>query len=107
MARVTKPTDVYIYGTYHVRDGFEERVHASLTAHEARTRDEPGCLHAAISQDLEDPRTLYSMQRWESEEALLAHRALPHVQAMDGGASEVLDRPFTLTVLRPDAAAAA
>ena len=92
---------MYIYGTYHVRPGFEERIHASLVEHEARTRDEPGCLHAAVSQDLEDPLVLYSVQRWATEADLLAHRALPHVQAMDGSASEVLDRPFVLTVLRP------
>jgi quinol monooxygenase YgiN len=94
-------TEVYILGEYFVRPGFEERVRASLVEHEARTRAEPGCLDATVHQDLDDPRRLFSLQRWASEEALEAHRALPHVRAMDGRASEVLARPFTLTVLRP------
>jgi quinol monooxygenase YgiN len=94
-------TEVYILGEYHVRPGFEERVRASLIEHEARTRDEPGCLDATVHQDLSDPLRLFSLQRWASAEALATHRALPHVQAMDAGASEVLARPFTLTVLEP------
>jgi quinol monooxygenase YgiN len=93
-------TEVYILGEYHVREGFEERVRASLVAHEAATRSEDGCLDASVQQDLENPRRLWSLQRWASAEALQAHRDLPHVRAMDSRASDVLERPFTLMVLR-------
>jgi quinol monooxygenase YgiN len=94
-------SEIYVYGTYRVRPGFEARVHASLSEHEARTRAEPGCLHAAVSADLEDPSRLYTMQRWADQAALEAHRALPHVVSLSGGASEVLAEPFVLTVLVP------
>jgi quinol monooxygenase YgiN len=96
---------VYIFGTYDVREDAGDRARSSLKEHEARTRAEPGCLMAAVMEDLEDPLVLYSMQRWESEAALQAHRDLPHVRALDGSASVILARPFVLEILRPHARA--
>jgi quinol monooxygenase YgiN len=91
--------DIYVFGTYTVREGFEERVYASLSEHEQRTRTEAGCLHASVSRDLDDPRALFTMQRWADQEALDVHRALPHVVALSEGAGESLDGPFTLVTL--------
>lgn len=98
-------SEVWVHGTYHVRPGMEDRVRASLRAHEERTRAEPGCLHAAVSQDLEESRTLYTIQRWADLEALEVHRALPHVATLSGGASETLQDAFVLVELRPSGAA--
>jgi quinol monooxygenase YgiN len=90
-----------VYGTYSVRPEFVERVRASLVEHEARTRDEPGCLLAAVSVDLEDPNRLYSMQRWADQASLDVPRALPHVVSLSAGAGELMAEPFVLTVLVP------
>ena len=91
--------DLYVFGTYRVRPGFEERVCASLAEHERRTRDEPGCLHASVSRDLGDPQRLSTMQRWADQASLDAHRALPHVVALSAGAGESLAEPFALVTL--------
>jgi quinol monooxygenase YgiN len=93
-------SDVYIVGEYHVKPEHHEGVRTRLEEHEQRTREEPGCLLAAVSVDLDDPLVLRSIQRWESEEALDRHRALPHVRELDGGAGERLSRPFELVRLR-------
>ncbi|MDO9407813.1 putative quinol monooxygenase [Patulibacter sp.] len=93
-------TDVWIVGEYHVRPEHLDRVRTRLEDHERRTREEPGCLLAAASQDLDDPLVLRSIQRWEDEAALDVHRALPHVREMDGGAGERLSQPFELVRLR-------
>ena len=95
-------SEIYVYGSYRVRPEFLEAVHASLVEHEDRTAEEPGCLHAAVSQDLADPLALYSMQRWADQASLDAHRALPSVQALSASATERLDGPFTLTTLVPE-----
>lgn len=92
--------DVHIIGEYHVREEHLAAVTERLVEHERRTRDEPGCLGAAVSQDLEDPLVLHSVQRWVDAEALARHRALPHVVALDGGAGERLSRPFVLVELQ-------
>ena len=42
---------------------------------------EPGCAHYAFSQDLADPSTLWVSEEWESDEALKAHFAAPHMAA--------------------------
>lgn len=91
-----------MFGTYRVRPEFREAVHASLVEHEDRTAAEPGCLHAAVSQDLADPLALYTMQRWTDQASLDAHRALPSVQALSASAGDRLDGPFTLTTLVPE-----
>lgn len=96
-------SEVWIVGTYRVFPETRADVHRSLTEHEARTLDEPGCLHASVSEDLSDPLALYSIQRWVDQAALDTHRALPHVVSLSEGASARLDGPFTLTVLTPTA----
>jgi quinol monooxygenase YgiN len=94
-------SEVWIVGTYRVFPETRDAVRASLSEHEARTRTEPGCLHASVSEDAEDELALYSIQRWTDQAALDTHRALPHVRSLSAGASERLDGPFTLTVMTP------
>ena len=45
----------------------------------AATRAEPGNLDYRMSPDLDDPNRLNILERWESQEALDAHLAAPHM----------------------------
>ena len=45
----------------------------------AETRKEPGCLAYAFSWDFDDPNVIHIYERWESQEALDAHFASPHM----------------------------
>jgi quinol monooxygenase YgiN len=53
------------------RDALEKMVRA--------TRAEPGCLAYGFATDVLDPSILRIFERWESEEALAAHFAAPHM----------------------------
>ena len=45
----------------------------------AATRAEPANLDYRMSPDLDDPNRLNILERWESQEALDAHLAAPHM----------------------------
>lgn len=45
------------------------------------TRGEPGCLTYAFSADLADPARFRIFEEWESQAALDAHFAAPHMAA--------------------------
>jgi quinol monooxygenase YgiN len=52
---------------------------AAARAMMAETRREPGCISYAFSADLEDPGRFRIFEEWESDEALAAHFASPHM----------------------------
>jgi quinol monooxygenase YgiN len=43
------------------------------------TLAEAGCLHYSFAQDIADPDLIRISERWESQEALAAHSASPHM----------------------------
>jgi quinol monooxygenase YgiN len=47
----------------------------------AASRAEPGCLHYAFAQDVDEPGTLHIIERWRDAAALEAHNDTPHVKA--------------------------
>ena len=49
--------------------------------HVQRSRQESGCLSHDVSQDAQDPLRLLFVERWASQEALLAHFAVPESRA--------------------------
>jgi quinol monooxygenase YgiN len=48
-----------------------------------RARAAPGCLDVAITADPVDPRRVNNYERWESEEALAAFRAIADPPELD------------------------
>ncbi|HID22529.1 MAG TPA: antibiotic biosynthesis monooxygenase [Planctomycetaceae bacterium] len=55
----------------------EQDIHAirDLLAEQGRlSRQEPGCLRFEVYQSQKDPKVFLLIERWESEEALDAHR---------------------------------
>ena len=65
----------------HVRLDPQQREAAVAAAREmmAETRKEPGCLSYTFSADLEEPGRFLLFEEWESDEALRAHFASPHM----------------------------
>ena len=45
----------------------------------AASRQEPGCISYQVCQDSEDEDAFVFVEQWESEEALQAHFATPHI----------------------------
>jgi len=58
-----------------------EEAKAAAKAVMAATRQEPGCIDYVFTIDLDDPATIRVFEAWESQEALDAHFATPHVAA--------------------------
>lgn len=48
-----------------------------------RARAAPGCLDVAVTADILDPRRVNNYERWESEEALTAFRAVADPPEVD------------------------
>jgi quinol monooxygenase YgiN len=65
----------------HVALDPERREAASTAAREMmqETRKEAGCISYTFSADLEQPGRFRIFEEWESEEALRAHFASPHM----------------------------
>jgi len=61
----------------------EEAIAAAKEMMEA-TRKEPGCISYTFSADLEDPGCFMIFEEWESQEALEAHFASPHMATFTG-----------------------
>lgn len=45
----------------------------------AASRNDPGCIGYRLYEDLETPNDFVIIEEWESQEALLAHFATPHI----------------------------
>lgn len=61
------------------------QIDAVLPLYEAlvkATREEPGCLHYELCQDLKDPGHFLFIEAWKDEEALEAHIASHHFQKL-------------------------
>ncbi len=57
------------------------------------TNREPGCRTYAWSQDMVDPGVFRFFEIWESQAALDAHAATPHLRAFVTGMAPIQDTP--------------
>ena len=72
----------------------------------SETRKEPGCLSYAFSADLEEPGRFLIFEEWESDDALRAHFASPHMarfqQAVGGlGVREMKVQRYDVSKVGP------
>lgn len=85
-----------------------QREAATAAAREmmAETRKEAGCISYTFSADLEEPGRFYIFEEWESEDALRAHFASPHMvrfqQAVGGlGVRESKVQRYAVSTVGP------
>ncbi len=60
---------------------------------EKTQKDDPGCIHYDLFQDLEDPRILTILEEWESREALDKHMAAVHFKEIVPQLGDFLEKP--------------
>jgi len=53
------------------------------------TRKEPGCISYTFTSDLAEPGAFRIFEEWESQNALEAHFASPHMAAVQGRVGEL------------------
>ena len=70
-----------VAGTIQVDPDSRDAATDALLEMMRETRKEPGNLEYAFTPDLADPGLLRIFEQWESQEALDAHFAAPHMAA--------------------------
>ncbi len=92
---------VVITGTVRIRAGALEAARPVMEAVLTASRAEEGCLAYSYAVDVLDPTIIHVTEQWESEEALRAHLATPHVALWRSHWEElgISDRRLTLHVV--------
>ncbi len=70
-----------VHGTFPIKPDSVEELKSALAGLQVTTRTESGCLSYEWSESVETPGTFYSIETWESREALETHLAADHVKA--------------------------
>lgn len=66
----------------HARPGKEAEAQAALREAQQGTHQEPACHLYALHVEDADPGAFVMIEIWETDEALEAHVASPHIQAL-------------------------
>jgi quinol monooxygenase YgiN len=67
-----------IAATWHAKPGEEEQVLGLLHTMAAESRKEPGCLLFRVHRSVDDPRTFFLYELYETQDALKAHSETEH-----------------------------
>lgn len=73
---------IVAFARWRAKEGEVEAVKARALEMAVASRLEPGCLEYRVHQAAGDPREILLYERYESMEALDAHRASPHFKAI-------------------------
>jgi quinol monooxygenase YgiN len=84
-------SEIVVVGSFTAQAGQEQQAAEAFEALVAPTHAEEGCILYALHRGVADPRRLAFVERWESPEALQAHLASDHVQAVLARAAELFD----------------
>jgi quinol monooxygenase YgiN len=82
-------SEVVVVGSFTAREDKQDEAAAVFEALMAPTHDEDGCILYALHRGAEDPCRLAFVERWASPEALKAHLASDHIQAVLAQADEL------------------
>ena len=75
----------------HARPGKEEELKDVLKGLLEPTHREAGCREYRLYQNKQDPRDLTFVEEWDSDAALDAHLATPHLEAAVAAMAEIVD----------------
>jgi len=95
-----------IAGRVSIDPANREAAVAAATEMMRETRREPGCISYTFSADLEEPGAFRLFEEWESQAALDAHFASPHMTAFQGkvgalGVKEMTVRRYAIESVGP------
>jgi quinol monooxygenase YgiN len=75
-------SEIVVVGSFTAQPGKEDEAAEAFAALMEPTHDEDGCILYALHRGADDPRRLAFIERWASRDALAAHLASPHIQAV-------------------------
>jgi quinol monooxygenase YgiN len=82
-------SNVIVVATLQAKPGSEEAAQALLTETIEATHQEEGCITYALHVSKSDPAQFVIVERWESQEALEAHGATPHMAHLASAARDL------------------
>lgn len=74
------------------RPGKEVEVQSILSGMIEPTRQEPGCIHYELLQNLNNPTEFTLLEEWESQTALDGHTAAAHTKAAEAKMESLIEK---------------
>ncbi len=81
---------ILMHGEVRIKDGRTAEMVAAARPMVEASRAEDGCNAYRYSFDLLDPQVMYFHEEWESQEALTAHFATPHLSEFGKAVGELV-----------------
>ena len=91
-------SEIVVVGSFTARPGKEAEGLEAFEALVEPTHAEDGCILYALHRGSDNPARLAFIERWASREALDAHLASPHIQALLERADELFGDSGDITV---------
>jgi quinol monooxygenase YgiN len=82
-------SEVVVVGSFTAREDKQDEAAEAFEALMSPTHDEDGCILYSLHRGVDDPRRLAFIERWASTDALKAHLASDHIQAVLARAQEL------------------
>lgn len=73
---------ILVTASAQCRPDAHDEMAAALAAAALTSRTDPGCLEYRFFEDVEDPTSFLSVERWDERSSLDAHMGTPHVAAL-------------------------
>ena len=93
--------DLYIIATRVAKPDQADRLRQMLTEGAAAFREEDGCLHYDVQEDMNQPGRFMTYERWRDRAAGDAHMATPLINSLLPQRPEILGAEFTQDFLQP------
>jgi quinol monooxygenase YgiN len=85
-------TTIKVVATFLAKPGKTDELASLLRGIVAPTRAEAGVHFYDLHQDIVEPRRFVFFESWDSQAALDAHDATPHIQALRARLPELIDK---------------
>ncbi|WP_245953430.1 putative quinol monooxygenase [Arthrobacter silvisoli] len=93
--------EVWLMPVFIATAGHETELQEALSALQAISRKDPGCLEYTVFSDDQRPGTFVLIEGWAHQEDLKAHNEEAHVKDFVKAVEPFLAVPFSVTPLTP------
>jgi quinol monooxygenase YgiN len=89
--------ELFVFGRFYARAGFEGAVEEALHDVVGLSRGEAGCLGIHAFRSTHDPQIFYIHSGWSDEAAFEIHAGLPHTVQFIERMAPLIDHPLDVT----------
>src|SRR5215208_987351 len=84
---------VHVFARFVAKAGKEDALRSALNAAVAPTRRELGCYQYDLLVGASEPREYCFVERWDDDQALDQHLAMPHIKKMLSDVETLVESP--------------